>query len=1206
MNLDTGIKPNESYDRARENVNIGSGNLNIQIPLVHLPGRNGHDFTLALTYNSQNWTPVASLVTPGPLPPADYDHIYIAWQYPTENDGLRVGSTGWQFNIPELYATVVVTPPPICGNLPCGGGNSYSQSSCVTGFYLVMGDGSKYQFPNAAMGCYEIETTCTVPVGSCEFHTYVAPSSDDLIDYDYEKGKSPEPDMGQGVMLDLTGASSGSGTAVARFRDGSQIRFPLTNWGSYSEGPIGTPASALVDSNGNVISISPNGSEITDTLGRTITFGPWGIQYKDSNGQLRTIALNLSNFPTSTHPTFTSPASGAGGIENVNSTFIDNMLSSIVLPDGLSYTFQYNIYGEIVKIIYPSGGYTRYAYQAFPVNQYEWTTDVDGFADNREVVDKYECPAVAAAAGSTTPSGYIGSSAQDTCPVAELHTHYGRPATKVNPVTVIDPAGNQTIYSFGTCSIASIPSYPYQSVVNAGFGTSDVETSRQVYQGTSAVLQTVATTYQGCLKTSQTVTLSNGFTSETTWSYDTALDQYPVTFNDRNYNKEYLLLVGTDNLLDEKQYGFGPGSPGPLQRQTSYTYLATNPVNNINYQQYFLYILNRETSKTVKDGSGNQIAQTTYEYDNYRGGIVASGAVQHGTSWSPYDTTYKTRGNVTAITQWVGNGVPPLTTVNYRFDDTGNILLRQDTLGNPTAFSYADSWSNGFCAPLSGSTDAYVSRVTNALGQQTAYNWNSCTGTLGSITDPNNNPTQFKYDVMDRRVQVSYPDTGEVCLQYSDAQNSYCPSISEGIFPLEITETSAMDNQGKVEVSSTLLDGLSRVVHTTDAAENNVDTIYDSVGNIRSVSNPYLTTSDPTYGITTYSYDALRRKETQTQSDETNALKWIYTGNTIDYYDETGRHWKRTYDALGRLAEVLEPDSSNNPTIETDYQYDGNGNLTRVDQWGGPKGSGGDRVRIFSYDGLSRLISATNPETGTITYSYQTSGGSLCSGDPRNVCFKTDARGVKTTYGYDALNRELSKRSADGAATPTACYQYDQSSQASPNANLIGRLANEWTQSANANNSTCATTMPTSGTTLLTSKSILSYDPMGRIKTEQTCVYPTCTTNIAQYPMAYTYDLVGNITSYKNGNDSILYTNSYDGAGRLSKVESTLTGPKYPSPLFSNSTYSPAGGLTGAIYGTGTGIALCRWYDNRLRITGETDTSGPVSGGSACSAEQPQ
>src|SRR6202020_2898979 len=98
MNLDTGIRANETYDQGHENISIESGNLNLQIPLVHLPGRNGHDLDLALTYNSQMWTPVASLVTPG-----NVDSIFIGWTPSTSP--LAIGSNGWQINIPVMYAT---------------------------------------------------------------------------------------------------------------------------------------------------------------------------------------------------------------------------------------------------------------------------------------------------------------------------------------------------------------------------------------------------------------------------------------------------------------------------------------------------------------------------------------------------------------------------------------------------------------------------------------------------------------------------------------------------------------------------------------------------------------------------------------------------------------------------------------------------------------------------------------------------------------------------------------------------------------------------------------------------------------------------------------------------------------------------------------------------------------------------------------------
>jgi YD repeat-containing protein len=45
---------------------------------------------------------------------------------------------------------------------------------------------------------------------------------------------------------------------------------------------------------------------------------------------------------------------------------------------------------------------------------------------------------------------------------------------------------------------------------------------------------------------------------------------------------------------------------------------------------------------------------------------------------------------------------------------------------------------------------------------------------------------------------------------------------------------------------------------------------------------------------------------------------------------------------------------------------------------------------------LKRLTSATNPESGTVSYHYDANG---------NLTSKTDARGVVSNYVYDALNR---------------------------------------------------------------------------------------------------------------------------------------------------------------------------------------------------------
>ena len=79
----------------------------------------------------------------------------------------------------------------------------------------------------------------------------------------------------------------------------------------------------------------------------------------------------------------------------------------------------------------------------------------------------------------------------------------------------------------------------------------------------------------------------------------------------------------------------------------------------------------------------------------------------------------------------------------------------------------------------------------------------------------------------------------------------------------------------------------------------------------------------------------------------------------------------------------------------------------------------GSQSRSFTYDALSRLKQAINPESGTINYTYDSNG---------NLETKTDARSVVTTFTYDGLNRVLTRTysgAAPGGTTPGVSYSYD-------------------------------------------------------------------------------------------------------------------------------------------------------------------------------------
>src|SRR6202012_4273056 len=112
-------------------------------------------------------------------------------------------------------------------------------------------------------------------------------------------------------------------------------------------------------------------------------------------------------------------------------------------------------------------------------------------------------------------------------------------------------------------------------------------------------------------------------------------------------------------------------------------------------------------------------------------------------------------------------------------------------------------------------------------------------------------------------------------------------------------------------------------------------------------------------------------------------------------------------DAIGNLTTVTEPDpcvTSN--TLTTSYAYDWmkhvtGGTMARpTTSWSGTvcsePGGSTTQTRTFVYDSAGRLTSATNPENGTVTYTYNADN---------TLYKKQDAKGGSTIYSYDSLKR---------------------------------------------------------------------------------------------------------------------------------------------------------------------------------------------------------
>ncbi len=646
------------------------------------------------------------------------------------------------------------------------------------------------------------------------------------------------------------------------------------------------------------------------------------------------------------------------------------------------------------------------------------------------------------------------------------------------PQLPYDSSRNESVYTFTTIS------YPYAK-----------ETSEKHYQGSEASgqpLRTVNTTfncdqtYNGgiCTPTVKTIIAEN--------NWQTKIEPVFDAFN--------------GNLKEERLYDWGDGAPGPLLRKTTITYLTGAPYTDRN-------ILNRVTQTKVVDGAGTVVAQADILYDETMP-ICTNGTPAPQHDYGGYGCSFNVRGNPTTIRKLVG-GTNFVTTTNT-YDDLGNVRSTTDPGGHTTTFSYADSYSDG----VNRNSFAYVTQVTKPApfsSQTTQLKYYFPTGQLYSITDENSRITTFEYvDTLKRPTRTNFPDGGQITIAYSDTLRTITAT----------QKRTASESVSTVEV----YDQLGRLSQQQLPGGRKVDTTYDLLGRAWKVSNPYVTTGEPTYGVVETRFDALGREKIRLNQDGTSS-QTEYTRNAIRISDEAGKQRLSQTDALGRLTKVCEVTAGNArspaescgitgfgglgyPTAIA-YTQDATENVTQIAQ--------GIQTRILRHDKLDRIKSAKIIEVNTATelsYGYDNDGNRTGVTDPRGT----------VTLEYDELHRLKRKRHG---TTVVASYSYD-GTQAN---NAIGRLIAETDGDFGSG----------------ADKTEYTYDPMGRVLTANRTVSGTT------YAMSYAYDYMGDLTRINYPSASgirRLVEYSYNAAAELFKATDITS---TPFDYVSNTTYAPLG-----------------------------------------------
>src|SRR6266568_3019584 len=1025
-----------------------------------------------------------------------------------------------------------------------------------------------------------------------------------------------------------------------RVPPGRQVTVPFSfaydSNGAFYIGPAttgGAPTYSTIPSSVNslggwsysfpVLSFQSGSWQIPNSLGGTSTcYGSYNYVFQDPGANRHNLGLSVSailampggsdycnqglhdegEFPTGAEGPIS--ATGPGGNPDsitvaglssaykvywttVSASFTDNMLnmcqgagcaacptsmsasaravSSVILPNGQQFTFTYEpTYGMISKIIYPSGGYVRYVWGLNSQAEAITTT-----YSSSHWYCRYDYPAV-----TDRYVSYDGSS-------EALHQHFTYTTnwpnntsltwnTKSTTVTTTDSARNTSFNTAYNYLPINAPHVPNGSNITAQL---PVESTIQYNDTSGALLKTVTKGWINVrmLASQQTTFPNNGPSSLTVYCYN--VTELETEHHDYDFGT-------AASSLPSCAAGVPSGTLSGSLLRASVTNYATFGTNHIVDKPASVTVYS-DSAKTVK------VAETDFTYDNPVG-TTTSGIVQHVAGCNC--------GNLTQESRWVNSGGTTLNTT-FTNDDTGQRLSMTDPRANQTTYSYADSYSSG---TPPGPTNAYLTQVThpqtNGVNHIEHFAYAYASGEVTSSTDQNNLVTAYKYvDNLARLTEIDYPtpDGGVTTNTYTDTPNAVSIETKHKIDGTRWTDAFVLYNGLGQPIAQSTANGEATPWDRTD-------TCYDGTGRAHFISYPYQgssATSVPNCATgvgDTFTYDALGRV-TQVMHSDANTVLTTYTGRATQVQDE-GNSTRRVtrvsqVDGLGRLASVCEVTSatqlgsSGTPAgcgqdiastgFLTTYSYNPLGDLLSVTQ-------NGLNQRLFNYDFLSRLTNATNPESGSITYTYDSDAN--CSA-PNSfaglLVSKLDARGIRTCMQYDALNRLIQKNYSDG--TPTASFNFDQTSAYGVTlANTTGRLSSESTASPN----------PTGA--------VFSYDQLGRVKINSQCTPQNCGANTV-FPVTYSYDLLGDMLTSTNGVDVTL-TYAVDLAPRLTTLTSSLSDSNHPGTLFSAAHFNAAGSILSVTLAGS--VAETRAYDARLRLASITDGSNytltiPSSGGYA-------
>ncbi len=298
---------------------------------------------------------------------------------------------------------------------------------------------------------------------------------------------------------------------------------------------------------------------------------------------------------------------------------------------------------------------------------------------------------------------------------------------------------------------------------------------------------------------------------------------------------------------------------------------------------------------------------------------------------------YDGAGRLRQVREYTTGGDPYAVT-QYKYHVLGGLNIVIDAAGNQWTIYY-DSLARKY-------------KMTDPDMGTWLYSYDQ-NGNLTDQQDANGTIIHFEYDPINRMTVKRYvsSDNFGIEFHYDETGASYPIGRLTSVVDRSGAASYAYDQNGRT-VSST---------KTVDSVPYTVNTSYDSMDRIKTVTYP-------DEAVATYSYDA-------------TVLAHVAGDDTVTFsgYNAMGQPGLASYGNGAGTTYVYDPLNSRLASINTtgpegalqdlEYGYDAIGNITSIQD-----GCHGGNTQSFGYDELNRLTNAQSSSYGTITFAYDQLG----------------------------------------------------------------------------------------------------------------------------------------------------------------------------------------------------------------------------------------